>query len=43
MGALATDSNDDPSAASRPFDKSRAGFVLGEGAGMLVLEDYDHA
>ncbi|MDQ2682411.1 MAG: beta-ketoacyl-[acyl-carrier-protein] synthase family protein [Chloroflexota bacterium] len=43
MKALATDSNDNPRAASRPFDKSRAGFVLGEGAGMVVLEDYEHA
>jgi beta-ketoacyl-acyl-carrier-protein synthase II len=43
MKALATDSNDNPSGASRPFDKSRAGFVLGEGAGMVVLEEYEHA
>ncbi len=43
MRALVTDSNDDPAAASRPFDASRAGFVLGEGAGMLVLEELDHA
>ena len=43
MKALATDSNDDPTRASRPFDKSRAGFVLGEGAGMVVLEDYERA
>lgn len=43
MKALATDSNDNPTAASRPFDKSRAGFVLGEGAGMVVLEDYEYA
>ena len=43
MKALATDSNDNPAGASRPFDKSRAGFVLGEGAGVVVLEDYDRA
>ena len=43
MKALATDSNENPPAASRPFDKSRAGFVLGEGAGVVVLEDYDRA
>lgn len=43
MGALCTDSNDEPDKASRPFDKSRAGFVLGEGAGILVLEELEHA
>jgi 3-oxoacyl-[acyl-carrier-protein] synthase II len=43
MRALVTDSNDDPGAASRPFDSSRAGFVLGEGAGMLVLEERERA
>ena len=43
MRALVSDSNEEPAAASRPFDASRAGFVLGEGAGMLVLEDLEHA
>ena len=42
MHALST-RNESPQSASRPFDGSRDGFVLGEGAGALILEDYDHA
>ncbi|OJW47954.1 MAG: beta-ketoacyl-[acyl-carrier-protein] synthase II [Alphaproteobacteria bacterium 41-28] len=43
LRALSTDFNDDPTKASRPWDQLRDGFVIGEGAGIVVLEDYEHA
>ncbi len=41
--ALSTGFNDDPARASRPYDRDRDGFVMGEGAGVVILEDLDHA
>ena len=43
MKALCSDHNDDPEHASRPFDKNRSGFIMGEGAGIIFLEELNHA
>ncbi|ORU01222.1 3-oxoacyl-(acyl-carrier-protein) synthase, KASII [Anaerovibrio sp. JC8] len=43
MKALCTDHNDDPAHASRPFDANRSGFIMGEGAGIIVMETLEHA
>lgn len=43
LRALSTNFNDDPTKGSRPWDKDRDGFVIGEGAGVVILEEYEHA
>jgi len=43
LRAMSTNFNDQPTKASRPYDKDRDGFVMGEGAGVVILEEYEHA
>jgi 3-oxoacyl-[acyl-carrier-protein] synthase II len=43
LRAMSTSFNDDPTKASRPYDKDRDGFVMGEGAGVVIVEEYEHA
>jgi len=43
LRAMSTNFNDEPTKASRPYDKARDGFVMGEGAGVVILEEYEHA
>ena len=43
MGALSSNFNDDPTKASRPYDKNRDGFVISGGSGILILEEEEHA
>jgi 3-oxoacyl-[acyl-carrier-protein] synthase-1 len=43
MGALSSKYNDDPTKASRPYDQNRDGFVIAAGAGMVVVEELEHA
>ena len=43
MKAMSVEHNDNPTVASRPFEKNRSGFIMGEGAGVVILESLDHA